>query len=282
MSQPSTVTTTFEGLGTRWVIELLGDYKHFPALLRKLVLETVEQFNEKYSRFRADSYIGRLNFDGRVANPPQELLDMFDFAAKMYRATDGAFDISIAAVLQSNGYGQLETPREHQSIFWNEVKYNRDEIVIPEGTSVDLGGFGKGWLIDTLSVLLEKQDYPYYVINGGGDLAVSAPEPIELGLEHPYDPTQVIGTTMLQKGGLAVSSIVKRRWLKGGKSHHHIIDPATLEPSANGVVSTYVKGASALMTDTLSTVVLLRPELKEKLEKQFGVQTIIITQDQLS
>lgn len=281
MTKTSTVTTSFEGLGTRWVIELIGEFRHFPAPLRALILETVRQFDADYSRFKANSFVGRLNFEGRITKPPKALLDMFDFAAKMHKATDGAFDISIAAVLQNSGYGQLNTARQHTANFWNEVKYNRDEIVIPEGTSVDFGGFGKGWLVDILSVILEKQGYPYYVINGGGDLAVSAPEPIELGLEHPYDPSKVIGTTMLQKGGLAVSSIVKRRWLKGGKTHHHIIDPSTLAPSANGVVSTYVKGASSLVTDTIATVVLLRPELKDKLEKQFGVQIIIVTEDQL-
>ena len=281
--RPTTVHSseiTFQGLGTRWIVELLGP-STFPKKLEQLIVQAVRQFDDNYSRFKASSYIGQLNEKHVVKNPPQELLDMFDFAHKMFIATDGVFDISVAAHLQNTGYGRLNKTKKHIKTFWNETIWNRDEIHIPEGTSVDLGGFGKGWLIDKLAVLLEQMGYPHYVINGGGDIAFSAPKPIELGLEHPYDSAKVIGTTSGFTGALAVSSIVKRRWTKDSDIHHHIIDPNTKQSTKNGVVSTYVKGQTSLITDTIATVVLLRPELKEQFEKQFGVQIIVITEAQL-
>lgn len=277
---PPTLTT--EGLGTRWIIELVGDETTFPTDLSQLLLTTISLFDDTYSRFKPDSLVGQLNRNTTISNPPRELIDMFAFAHKMHIATNGVFDISVAGSLQKLGYGDDNGSKSVYEGFWDEAVYSTKEIRIPRGSAVDFGGFGKGWLLDRLALVLEHHNHPFYVINGGGDIVLSAQGPIELGLEHPYDPTKVIGTTQIIKGALAVSSVVKRRWIKDGQSYHHIIDPVTAKPADNGVVSTYVKGTTALITDTLSKIVLLRPELEAKLRAQFDIQTIIIREDQLA
>ena len=277
----TTPTFTTEGLGTRWIIELINGETDFPPALAKRLKAAITSFDENYSRFKEHSFFCQLNRYSVLLKPPKELVDMFAFAHKMHTATEGAFDISVGGSLQELGYG---TPSKAKGIypgFWQETAYSTDELRIPIGAAVDLGGYGKGWLIDMLGVLLEQEGHPYYVIYGGGDILVSAKQPIELGLEHPYDPQKIIGTTHIKNGSLAVSSIVKRRWVKDGTSYHHIIDPATNKPSSNGVVTTYVKGASALIADTLSTIILLLPDLETKLRAQFSVETIILKQNQL-
>jgi len=273
---------TAEGLGTRWIIELLGDEATFPQDIAKHIKTTITLFDDTYSRFKRDSLVGQLNRKSILYNPPKELVDMFAFAHKMYDATEGAFNISVGGTLQKLGYGEGSDSEHTQPNFWEYTTYTVNEIHIPNGASVDFGGFGKGWLLDQLAAMLEMRGHQYYLINGGGDIVVSAPKPIELGLEHPYDPSKIIGSTPITKGALAVSSVVKRRWVKDGQTYHHIIDPATAKPADNGIISTYVKGETALIADTLSTIVLLRPELEAKLKAQFKVQTIIIRNEQLA
>ncbi len=270
----------FEGLGTRWWVELL-ERDEFPTELADFVRSTIKLFDDTYSRFKHDSLIGHLNTHKRLLQPPQELLDMFAFAHKMHIATEGTFDISVGGTLQRLGYGDTKTAKSVYARFWNQSIYNTDEIAIPTASAVDLGGFGKGWLLDKLALLLERRGYQYYLINGGGDIVVNVSDELELGLEHPYDPTKVIGRTKLTRGALAVSSTVKRRWLRDGKTENHIIDPINDNSTRSTVISSYVRGQTALIADTLSTVVLLRPELKAKVEKQFNVETIIVTKDQL-
>ncbi len=276
----SSVHIEFDGLGTRWWVEIL-DADVFPAAIATLVTDTTKLFDDTYSRFKASSLVGQLNEHKRLVRPPKELLDMFEFAKKMHSATDGAFDISVGGTLQRLGYGDTGTASRVYPDFWNEVKLNRDEIVIPGESAVDFGGFGKGWLLDKLAVLLEQNGCPQYLINGGGDIVLSSTEPIELGLEHPYDSEKVIGTTKITRGALAVSSTVKRRWNVGGNTHHHIIDPLQDSSSDSPVISVYVRGQTSLITDTLATVVLIRPEMVGRLKKQFGIEVIIVRKDQL-
>lgn len=274
-------TFTTEGLGTRWLVELIGGEDDFPADLAAALSTAIKLFDDTYSRFKPTSLIGQLNNTTCLTHPPKELVEMFDFAKKMHIATEGAFDISVAGSLQRLGYGNASSAKSTYSGFWDEAVYSTSKISIPKGSAVDFGGFGKGWLLDQLGALLEQKGHRFYVINGGGDIVVSAKRPIELGLEHPYDLTKIIGTTQILHGSLAVSSVVKRRWVKDGQSYHHIIDPTTDRPVTNDIVSTYVKGPSALIADALSTIILLRPDLEAKLRTQFNVQTIILREDQL-
>jgi len=270
----------FNGLGTHWWVELLGR-NDFPAALSEFIQSTASLFDDTYSRFHDETLIGQLNIHKKLVNPPQELIDMFTFARKMHVATDGAFDISVGGTLQRLGYGDTKTALSASPHFWDEMKCSNDAIIIPRDSAVDLGGFGKGWLIDKLAVLLEKRGYPHYLINGGGDIVLSASGPIELGLEYPNDPTKVIGTTKITRGALAVSSTMKRRWNISGETQHHIIEPLKDGATDSPIITTYVRGKTALIADTLATVLLIRPELKTQLEKQFSVEAILVNRDQL-
>lgn len=93
--------------------------------------------------------------------------------------------------------------------------------------------------------------------------------------------TFVDNKTTLKRGSLAISSTTKRRWVHGGKTYHPVIDPLTKRPSANGVVAVYVKGQTGLIADTLATVLLLRPDAKERIEKTFDVKARIVRENQL-
>ena len=85
----------------------------------------------------------------------------------------------------------------------------------------------------------------------------------------------------VQRGGLAVSSTIKRQWQKNGATHHHIIDPSLGASSQSGVASVYAKAPTVLIADTLATVLIVNPSLKQKLERYFSAQVIIVYFDQL-
>lgn len=280
MPKPNITEFTAEGLGTRWYFELFSPT--VPPSFQAELQKRISQFDDDYSRFKPTSYIGVLNSTRVLQHPPRELLDMFAFAHKMYDATDGVFNISVGAALQNLGYGGASKDRHVAADFWERTSYDEAAIRIPDDTSVDLGGFGKGWLLDQLAVFLEQSGFPHYVINGGGDIVINAEMPLEFALEHPYESGKMIGTTKIKHGGLGVSSSVKRQWIKDGQRYHHIIDPATSLPSSSDAVSTYVKAETALISDALATVLLLRPELEQRLKEKFKVEAIVLSQKQFA
>jgi thiamine biosynthesis lipoprotein len=206
---------------------------------------------------------------------------MLTFARDISLATDNVFNISVASSLGQLGYGTAAPSSRVDDKLWDHVTFDEHLITLPPDVEIDLGGFGKGWIIDSLGELLHSLGHSQFIINGGGDILVSSDEPIELALEHPLDPTKQIGSTRITHGALAVSSTKKRVWKQGDAQYHHIIDPQTGLPSTSPIATTYVRADTALIADTLATVLLIDPSQNEKLTQAYNLKTILINEDQL-
>lgn len=272
----------FDGLGTHWQCEIIdthiSDSKY--DIIKKQLIEYLNKFTGLYSRFDDTSLVGRLNADHQLVNPPIEMINMLEFAREMFLASDGAFNISVGGDLASMGYGVSVGKVTSRGDFWEDSVISSKKIEIPDDIAVDFGGFGKGWLIDAFAEIFRKNNVQQFIVNGGGDLYVQADKYIEIALEHPFDSTKIIGNTRIKKGALAVSSVVKRSWMANGVRYHHIIDPKTNSSSDSGVISSFVKADTALIADTIATILIIKPELDQKLSKKFSLQTILLSADQ--
>lgn len=82
-------------------------------------------------------------------------------------------------------------------------------------TELDLGGIGKGYLIQLLAEFLVSNGVTTYRINGGGDILVSQDSLNIFGpviLLHPQDDTQSIGSVPTLHGAVASSGTQRRKW----------------------------------------------------------------------
>lgn len=269
----------FEAIGTRWWLELL-DGSVFDQHLIQQLDQTAAQFDQRYSRFREDSLVSELYRTGTLDHPPAEMLTMLEFAREMYDVSNGAFDITVGNTLHRLGYGKRSIAKTQDTKgFWQELVMTPAQIYYPDGVMLDFGGFGKGWLIDQFArdlLLAGKQEF---IVNGGGDLYVQAKEPIRFALEDPLDHTKTVGHIDLARGALAGSDTIKRSWEDGTDKKHHIIDPATDDSSATGVIGSYVVANSARIADTMATILILRPDLETELSQHYHLQTVLIRAD---
>ena len=275
MPKPS---ITFEALGTHWSIEQLGNE---PVDLEPVLLPIVRMFESDYSRFTDDSYVSVLNRTKRLIDPPRELIDMLLFAQTMYEVSGGVFNISITPGLTSAGYGKARGEARINTTDLMGITIAVGEVTLAPDVEIDFGGFGKGWLVDALADVLHSHNVHEFIINGGGDIRVSSGVEVELALEHPTQEDQMIGTTRIANGGLAVSSPYKRSWKVGGVTKHHIIDPRTGEPVANDIASVYVRASNTLIADVMATILLIDSSLLDRLKKDFDLDVIIIRESQL-
>jgi len=129
--------------------------------------------------------------------------------------------------------------------------------VVREGTTLvsqrplvlDVGAAGKGYLVDLLSALLQDAGHTEFVVDGSGDLRHAGPVDLQVGLEHPFEPRQVIGTVPLRDRALCASAVNRRAW---GDGLHHILDARNGHPTRE-VVATWVITDDALTADGLAT-----------------------------
>ncbi|MGX6449155.1 FAD:protein FMN transferase, partial [Patulibacter sp. S7RM1-6] len=113
---------------------------------------------------------------------------------------------------------------------------------------LDVGAAGKGQLVDLVAGLLTARGVAGHVVDAGGDLRVTGPEPLRVALEHPRDPTRAIGVVEVRDGALAGSAVGRRAWA----DRHHVLDGRTGEPTRT-VVATWAIAATAMEADGLAT-----------------------------
>jgi thiamine biosynthesis lipoprotein len=256
----------FEALGTNWEIE-----SSVPLSIRiqQDILEQMDQFNRTYSRFQSDSLVSQIaaaSEGGRFIFPDDALI-LFDLYDRLYSVTQGAVDPLVGKDLELLGYDsnyslipasdsvRAETHVHGRANWAENISRNGTTLITDRPLSLDFGAAGKGYFVDIVSTLLLEAGIDEFVVDGSGDLRHRGGSSIQVGLEHPFDSTMVIGVAELCNGSLCASAINRRAW---GDELHHILDARTGVPTQN-VVATWVIANDTLTADGLATALFFSP-----------------------
>ena len=241
-------------LGTRWWFDLFDTPPEKEQEVVDCITDRLHTFEQHYSRFLNTSFVGKLNRTGSLANPSDEFISLLQFGQKLYKDTDGVFNFLSAHTQVARGYGTPDTVRTNDSTMPAnpivDLVISKQYITLHRG-AVDLGGFGKGWLIDDLATMLRTSlGVHYFLINGGGDIYASTrPDgsPVVIFVEHPTDKKCIIAKVPLTNQGFAGSGTYKRRWQRADTAYHHIIAEHTTDITAHIIADT------ALTADVFAT-----------------------------
>lgn len=271
------IQCNFEAIGTQWVIDIHQTVEPETwVVLEKKIKARIEEFDKKYSRFRDDSLVTSMSRkSGKYILPP-DAKQLFDLYQKLYQLTNGLFTPLIGNVLSDAGYDQtyslqgkeLSTP----SAWDDALLYKFPDLFVKEPVTLDLGACGKGYLIDLVSEVLEKESITEYCIDAGGDMRQRGEEVLRVGLEHPEDSSQVIGVAMLQNKSLCGSAGNRRAW----GEFHHLMNPKTLKP-VDTVRAVWVVADTTILADGLATALFfVSPEI---LLKEFSFDYVVVKKD---
>jgi FAD:protein FMN transferase len=266
----------FEALGTRWLISLgvnkLDEHE-------RAIQELITQFEHRYSRFDPNSLISRLNSSGTLDHPPEELLQILEQCISLWRETNGLFNPTVGGALVKLGYGKGKEGTIADNLP-DILQLSSESISLSPGYSLDLGGIGKGWLIDSIASYCDNQEIREWIINGGGDIRLRQSKPATLLIAHPHDQGKSIGSVAITRGAVATSTTHLRKWHTDGKFNHHIIDPLTGKSKINALASVTVIAETATTADTSATCLLLmNNELQRTWQPSSGhISRICITE----
>ncbi|MBU4431981.1 FAD:protein FMN transferase, partial [Patescibacteria group bacterium] len=127
----------------------------------------------------------------------------------------------------------------------------------------DLGGIGKGFLVDKLVNIIRAKEYKNFWVSAGGDMYLYGlaenNEPHQIGIQNPLDLEKDIIHVQVPEKGLAIatSGIAKRQWIKNGRSYHHLIDPRTGLSTDNNLLAVTIVANTVIEADIFAKTVFI-------------------------
>ncbi len=215
------VLNNHAALGTRWHIEVF-DQNIDQKLVASETIAFLERFEARYSRFRKTSWLSQLNQTGMYSQPDPEFVDILQESLEYFVSTGGVFNIAVGENMNHSGYDAaysfVASKQQEDNLpdLADVLKVTKDQIRLRSG-ALDLGGIGKGYVIDKLANWLQSKFLlQSFIINGGGDIYATHHADgtsIEVTLTHPKNPKLGIGTVVLHNQGFASSSPWLRSWV---------------------------------------------------------------------
>jgi len=256
------------------------------------------QLDDQLSPFKPASEISRVNQAAGImpVHVSETTYQLIEKSVAWSVRSDGAFDMTIRPATQLWGIGKKgsfvpgrESLQERKAL----VDYRKTRLdpeagtcmLLEPGMSIDLGGIGKGWAADLIRNLLCERGVSHAMINAGGNLVAvggkTNTEPWRVGVQNPLMIRgEILGTMALEDASLVTSGVNERFFVKSGKRYHHLLDPKTLAPADNDLLSVTVTGRESVDLDALSTAVfVLGPERGSKLARESGCDVLFVMKD---
>jgi thiamine biosynthesis lipoprotein len=232
----------------------------------------VARYEACWSRFEVASELRVLNRCAGLWCPVSPLLwQAIEAAREAWSLTGGRFDPTILGRLEELGYDRTfveiapvgppvaPPPKQRPSFADVELDASGRGVRLPPHAQLDLGGIGKGLAADLVADEL-SEDAVSVSIALGGDVAVRGPGP------GPADawPVPVVSPTGADLGAFPLvdeaivqSTTALRRWRRGRRMVHHVVDPATGWPADTGVDSAVVTGPRAAMAEAVAKAAII-------------------------
>ena len=225
--------------------------------------------------------------------------DAMFMAMCISRDTDGAFDITIAPLVNAWGFGfknGIEPSRSQvdslmQIVGYKKVALNGGYVQKQDPRMMlDCSAIAKGYGSDVIARLLRSRGITHCLVEIGGEIVASGinehHEPWRIGVTKPTDDplnsTQELQTTLrLTNKAMATSGNYRNFYYKGGKKYAHTIDPNSGYPVQHNILSATVIAEQCAVADAYATsfMVMGLDKAKEVLDRHPELMAYFIYSD---
>lgn len=241
---------------------------------QKDIETALQQVDSALSMFNEESVISRINREaGGEAN--DMFMEVFQKAMKISEATDGAFDITVAPLVNAWGFGfkNGEMPTQHQVdsirqfIGWKKVTAKGNAIQKSDRrVMLDCSAIAKGYGVDVAAKVLTDKGVTNFMVEIGGEIITRgiSPKriPWKIGVIKPTEDSLLVGNeyqTILNvtDKAMATSGNYRNFYYKGGKRYAHTIDPKTGYPVQHNILSATVLAKECATADAYATAFMV-------------------------
>jgi thiamine biosynthesis lipoprotein len=256
------------GFGTTWCVKTRGTKIDHVKLRTDLAAE-IERVENTLSHWRSASETNRFNATKTLDPMPvsNELILLVEFASRIGQASNGAYDITVAPLVNEWGYGPLgaishpPSPERIKELLpavgWRNLEVDGEQCTLRKkhpSVALDLGSILQGYAADRLGLILKAAGVREALIEVGGELLAIGTWVV--AIENPADAAKPLEVLELKDAALATSGLARARRKFEGKKVSHIISPITGMPVESGIELVSVRAPTCLEADGWATALI--------------------------
>ena len=220
--------------------------------LQEEIEAELEKVDAEFSMFNLASTVARINRGEQVKRSAM-FNEVYNLAQTVHQETDGAFDITVAPLVNAWGFGfkneQMPTRRQVDSLLKIRNQY-------------DFSAIAKGYGSDVVARFLRSRGIANFMIEIGGEIVTQGINekrlPWKVGVTKPTDDSLAVSNelqTVLNVTDIAMATSGNYRnfYYKGGRKYAHTIDPKTGYPVQHTLLSATVLAKDCATADAYAT-----------------------------
>ena len=256
-----------------------------------------KEFDGSLSMFNDTSIISRMNNNDPEVVANRYFKTVFEKAMIVSEATEGAFDITVAPLVNLWGFGFKNSENVSQQMVDSILQFVGYKSVSLDGegylhkndprTILDASSIAKGYMSDVIAEFLQEKGVENYMVEIGGEIALNGVNPKgnawSVGINKPIEDSTSVNSELqeviyMNKGGMATSGNYRNFYEKDGKKYAHTIDPQTGYPIQQDILSSTVIAEDCMTADAYATafIVLGKEKALKVLEKDSTLMAYFI------
>lgn len=259
---------------------------------------TLIAIDNSLSTYQKKSIISKFNQADSILEVDKMFTDVFNISKKVYEASEGAFDPTIAPIVNAWGFGFENLYATDSSTidslntfvdFTKITLVNSNVIKAKKGMMLDFNAVAQGYSVDVLADLLEVRGISNYLVEVGGELkakGVNLNDTLwRIGIDKPLEgleERELEAIVNLENKALATSGNYRKFYEKGGMKFSHTINPKTGYPVVHNLLSATVVTGNCGEADAYATVFMVvgLEEAKKILLTNNKLEALLIYSDE--
>ena len=262
------------------------------------VVDKLKEVDAALSMFNEQSIISKIN-NNQAVEPDKMFLDVFQLAQQVSKDTHGAFDITVAPLVNLWGFGfkHAQEPTKHaidslrQFVGYQKVSYDGKTIQKQDPRiMLDCSAIAKGYGTDVVARLMDEKGVKNYLVEIGGEVVTRGISekrvPWKIGVTKPTDDSLHIGNELqtvlnVTDKAMATSGNYRNFYYKGGRKYAHTINPKTGRPVQHNILSATVLCNQCAKADAYATAFMVMglDKAREVLERNPDLMVYFIYDD---
>jgi FAD:protein FMN transferase len=289
LPKPYEFSQVHMGLPVRILLHA-SDERRAEAAMRA-AFARIASLDQMMSDYRPDSEVRRLEGTTGWTPVSPDLLEVLTTAIAIARATDGAFDPTVAPLValwrDARKTGKLPAHAAIESaralVGWQHLEIDRARGAVrlaKPGMRIDLGGIAKGYILQQALRTLRTNGLGRALIEAGGDIVTGSGPPGLAGWRidaRDADPAFRQRASQLTNAALATSGPGEQFVEIEGVRYSHIVDPRTGMGVTNGVTARVIARDAATADALATALTVMGPEGAQRVLDRFPDVVISLT-----